>query len=284
MAKIKYTMAATIPTTQYGNLQPSIEAEVDSIEEGQSLILPHIQDLWAKFGNKPLETNEQKRASGDRKLVKDIFGNEIYYDDIAHVYTNSLGEIYQSGSQFAEAFEKPFDSEMISGKMAKKAGLSDDEAQEIRDMWRLKADASMSFGTAVHAALELYGKYRSIADKVGKETHLHDNVALNKAVTLFYEEYPETENVGYECLIVDHKAKRAGRIDRLEYDEDGGVWITDFKTNFDVKKSIKKYWLQLSFYAAIIKANGLKVKGLKIYHYNGETWKTIPGEVIDIDK
>lgn len=283
MTKIKYTIAATIPTTQYGNLQPSIEVEADSIEEAQAATLPHIEALWAKYGNKPLETNDAKRASGTRKLVMDIFDNEIYYDDINHVYTNSLGEVYLSGSTFAEQSESPFNAELISGKMAKKAGLTEADAQSIRDMWRLKGDASAALGTAIHAGLELFGKYKQIAKSVGKETHLHDNVILNKAITTFYEEYPITEGIGYECLVVDHKKKRAGRIDRIEH-EDDGVWVTDFKTNFDVKKSIKKYWLQLSFYAAILKANGVNVKGLKIYHYNGETWTTITNDVIDIDK
>jgi hypothetical protein len=215
-------------------------------------------------------------------LEKDIFGNEIFYDDVRHQYTNSLGEVYLSGSAFAGKSEKPFDAEFISGLMANKAG-DDIDAQDIRDMWRLKAEASASLGTAIHAALELYGKYRQLAEKLGKETHLHDNTILNKAVTQFYEMYPETDNVGYEVLVVDHKTKRAGRIDRLEYNEDGTVTITDFKTNFDVKKSLKKYWLQLSFYAAIIEANGLKVRDLKIYHYADDTWLTYESEVIDID-
>lgn len=276
-------MTAVIPTTQYGNLQPSIEVEANDIEEAKDYAVPHIEALWAKYGSKPLETNDQKRASSDRKLVKDIFGNEIFYDDNLHQYTNSLGEIYMSGSAFAEASEKPFASELISGKMAAKAGIGDEGAEKIRDMWRLKADASASFGTAIHAALELYGRFKTLAETVGKDTHLHDNVTLKKAVELFYEEHPNTDNIGYECLVVDHKKKRAGRIDRVEEEEDG-VYITDFKTNFDVKKSLKKYWLQLSFYAAIMKANGVNVKGLKIYHFNGDNWTTIEHEVIDIDE
>lgn len=280
---MKYTLSATIPTTQYGNLQPSIEIEANSLEEAEKATLPHIQDLWARFGSKPLESNEQKRISTSRKLVKDIFGNEIYYDDVTHQYTNTLGEIYTSGSVFASQSEKPFDAEMISNKMALKAGLSKQDAEAIRDMWRLKADASASLGTAIHAALELYGRFKQVAISVDKETHLHDNVILNKAVVAFYDEFPDVDNIGYECLVVDHKTKRAGRIDRIEY-EDDGVYVTDFKTNFDVKKSIKKYWLQLSFYAAILKANGLTVKGLKIYHYDGEVWTTIPGKVINIDE
>lgn len=282
MTKLKYTLTATIPTQQYGNISPSIEVEADSLEEAQAATYPHIERIWAKYGVKPLQTSEMKRVSSSRKLVKDIFGNEIYYDDSTHQYTNSLGEVYLSGSVFAGNSEKAFDAEMISGKMAIKNGLTNEDAQAIRDMWRLKADASASFGTAIHAALELYGKYKQVAESVGKETHLHDNVVLNQAVVSFYEEYPVVENVGYECLVIDHKKKRAGRIDRIEY-EDDGVFVTDFKTNFDVKKSIKKYWLQLSFYAAILKANGLVVKGLKIYHYNGVGWTTINGKVIDID-
>lgn len=278
----KYTLTATIPTQQYGNIQPSIEVEADSLDEAEDFAVPHIQALWSKFGSKPLETNEMKRASGTRKLLKDIFGNEIYYDDINHVYTNSLGEIYLSGSAYADQSEKPFDAEKISDLMRMKAGLPLGSDQYIRDMWRLKADASASLGTAIHAGMELYGKYKGLAESLGKETHLHDNAILNKAVISFYDEHPIVENVKYECLIVDHAKKRAGRIDRLEY-EDDGVWLTDFKTNFDIKKSLKKYWLQLSFYAAILKANGLNVKGLKIYHYDGTSWTTIPGKVIDID-
>jgi len=215
--------------------------------------------------------------------VKDIFGNEIFYDDVTHKYTNALGEVYMSGSKFADQFGQPFDAQMISGKIASKFGLGPEEHQAIQDMWKLKAEASASFGTAIHAALELYGKYKDLAESIGKETHFHDNPVLNQAVELFYKEHPETANVGYECLVVDHKMKRAGRIDRLEYEEDG-VWITDFKTNFDIQKSLKKYWLQLSFYAAIVQANGQAVLGLKIYHYTGNKWVTIESQVIDIDE
>lgn len=279
----KYTLTATIPTQQYGNIQPSVEVEADSLEEAQDFAVPHIESLWAKYGSKPLETNEMKRASGTRKLMLDIFGNEIYYDDINHVYTNSLGEVYLSGSAFADKSERPFDSERISELMRLKSGLPKGADQDIRDMWRLKADASASFGTSIHAALELFGKYKQLGESLGKETYLHDNITLNKAVTLFYEEHPIVEHIGFECLVVDHKKKRAGRIDRIE-EEDDGVYVTDFKTNFDVKKSIKKYWLQLSFYAAILKANGVNVKGLKIYHYDGEKWTTIEHKVIDIDE
>jgi len=229
------------------------------------------------------ETKRKLVRSKDAKLVKDIFGNEIFYDDTTHEYTNALGEVYLSGSTYAGQSEVAFDSKLISQKMASKYNLSSNEAELIRDMWELKALASTSFGTSIHAAIELYGKYKWLAETMERETHFHDTPVLKQAVTLFYNEYPNLTGILYECLVIDHKTKRAGRIDRLEYVSDNEVYVTDFKTNFDIQKNLKKYWLQLSFYAAILKANGLSVKGLKIYHYTGEEWKTIPGEVIDID-
>lgn len=267
---------------------------------------------------------EKKRKtvrSETSELVKDIFGNEIFYDDVSHKYTNALGEVYLSGSKYAEQFETEFAKGDISLAMANKAavvkkakdlGIEIPEnhtansvlgliheveenyrpayqevsatADEIQKMWKLKALASASYGTAIHLALELYGRFKQLAESLGKETHLHDNTVLGQAVTSFYEEHPDVSNARYECLVVDHSKKRAGRIDRIEINEDKSVYITDFKTNSDIKKSLSKYWLQLSFYAAILKANGVKVKGLKIYHYADNKWDTILGDVVDIDK
>lgn len=283
MGKVKYTLTAVVPVAQYANLQPAIEIEADSIEDAEKQVLPYIEDFFNKYSEKHKIGAAKNVASTGRVLVKDIFGNEIFYDDGKHEYTNALGEVYLSGSVYAGMLEKPFDAEMISGKMGLKHGLSDDDVIRIQEMWTLKGDASASFGTAIHAALELYGKYKTLAISVDKETHYHDNPILKKAVELFYAEHPDVENIGYEAFVVDHVMKRAGQIDRLEYINDREVYVTDFKTNADIKKNLKKYWLQLSFYASILKANGLIVKGLKIYHYTGEKWDTIEHEVVDID-
>lgn len=281
---MKYTLTAVVPVAQYANLQPAIEVEADTIAEAEAMVLPYIEDFFNKYSEKAKIGAAKNVLSPGRKLCKDIFGNEIFYDEFTHEYTNALGEVYLSGSVYAESFEKPFNGELIAGKMATKNGLKDADAKKIEKMWALKAEASASFGTAIHTALELYGRYKDLAESVNKVTHAHDNPTLKQAVDLFYKDHPETKGIGYECLIVDHKAKRAGRIDRLEYITKTDVYITDFKTNFDIQKSVKKYWLQLSFYAAILKANGLNVKGLKLYHYTGDKWDTIEGEVIDIDK
>lgn len=281
---MKYTLTAVVPVAQYANLQPSIEVEADTIKEAEEMVLPYIEEFFNKYSEKAKIGAAKNALNTGRKLCKDIFGNEIFYDDFAHEYTNALGEVYLSGSKFAEQFEKPFNSDLIAGKMVAKHGLDEKDVKKLQEMWAMKAEASTSFGTAIHAAIELYGRYKDLAESVEKVTHHHDNPILKQAVELFYKDHPETKGIGYECLIVDNKNKRAGRVDRIEYVTKKEVYIADFKTNFDIQKSLKKYWLQLSFYAAVCKANGLTVKGLKIYHYTGDAWDTIEGEVIDIDK
>lgn len=220
----------------------------------------------------------QKKRKGI--LEKDLFGNKIYYDDDSHKYFNALGQVYLSGSKYAAQFESEFPEDLIAGKIAAKYGV---DKQDIKRMWATKAEASNSYGTGVHAAIELYGKYKDLSMKIEKDTYLHNNPVLERIVKSFYKDHA-TDKVGYEVLVVDHAKKRAGRIDRLERNKNG-VYVTDIKTNAEMSpENLKKYWYQLSFYAAILIANGLPIEGLKIYHYNGDSWDTYEHEVIDIDK
>lgn len=264
---MKYKITAVIPTVQYGNLQPSIEVEADTFEEAHSQAMPHIQRVWDMYGEKPLVSK-----SGARVKLQAFVGGEIFYDDLNHTYTNEAGEVYLSGSQYAKQFEKPFDGTMISGKMAAKYGV---EASDIVKMWELKAKTSREFGTAIHSALELYGRYNGLATQLEKDTHVHDHPVIKKAVESFYEGRA-TETAELEVLVVDHASKRAGRIDRLLIvDRNAKVCrVQDFKTNATIEKSLPIYEKQLSFYGDILKANGWTVQGRDIFHWNGQ-WKTL---------
>lgn len=217
--------------------------------------------------NVEIEYEKQPVISG--KLLKDFFGNEIYYDEVNHVYSWN-GEIYESGSQYASKFEKPFDKHTIAGKMASKYGV---EAQEIIEMWELNGRTSMEFGTAIHSALELYGKHRKLAKALERDSALHAHPVVRRAVEGFYEGR-ENEVAHYEVLVVDHTRKRAGRIDRLQMLE-GDYVVQDFKTNAVLKPDkLKVYWAQLGFYSGIIRANGGSTRPEQIFHYDG-LWETI---------
>lgn len=298
MAKLtKYTLTAVVPVAQYANLQPSIEVEAETLEEAQAMVLPYIEEFFNKYSEKH-KIGAQKRAlSNGRVLLKDIFGNEIFYDDATHEYTNSLGEVYLSGSQFAS--EDPFDGEYWAQEFVKKYGLKEEDKQKILAMWETNGNASSSFGTALHAAIELYGQYHDIADiididqKTGERKKLdaktEKNSALSKlpylkdVVAKFFNEQRLAEVAQYEVLVVDHKNKRAGRIDRLVI-EGGKYKIRDMKTNHKILKPERDtYTKQLSFYGDIIIANGgeLAEDALALHHWTNDEWKDIPLEKIN---
>jgi hypothetical protein len=299
MAKLtKYTLTAVVPVAQYANLQPSVEVEAETLEEAQEMVLPYIEDFFNKYSDKA-KIGAQKRAlSQGRVLLKDLFGNEIFYDDATHEYTNSLGEVYLSGSQYAS--EDPFDGEYWAAEFVNKYGLKEEDKQKILAMWELNGSASSSFGTALHAAIELYGTYKNIADiididlKTGERKKLdaktEKNSALSKlpylkdVVAKFFNEDRLKEVAQYEVLVVDHKNKRAGRIDRLITLPDGSFQVRDMKTNNKILKPERTtYGKQLSFYADILLANGGKLgdKPLMLHHWDGEDWKDIELEKID---
>jgi hypothetical protein len=290
---MKYTLTAVVPVAQYANLQPAIEVEADTIEEAEKQVLPYIESFFNKYSDKAKIGAAKVAKSSGRKLEKDLFGNEIFYDDDKHEYSNSLGEIYLSASQYAQ--EDEFDSEYWATEFVAKYGLKEEDKQKILDMWDCNANASSSFGTAIHAAIELHGTYRELADiidmdlktkarkklsaKVEKNSSLSKLSYLKEVVAKFFTEERSVEKAKYEVLVVDHENKRAGRIDRLLKMEDGSFAIRDMKTNNKILKPEKTtYTKQLSFYGDLILANGGKLfeENPNMLHH----W--IDGEWIDI--
>lgn len=286
--KIKeLTISATIPTQQYANMIPSITVEVeDNYEAAQALAIAKIQELSTRFA-------EPGKAivDGSRVILTDIFGQKIYFDEPSHTYTNSKGQVYLSGSQYAKRFEKEFPKDVISGKMAKGADVPQ---QDILDFWSTKADVSSGFGTAIHLALENYAKYKELSNKlddvklakdpdaVAKNGHIHDHPIINKCVTEFYKGR-EKEVTLNEALVIDHERRLSGTIDRLLLvDKKKKICrVQDFKTNASIDDKLAAYWHQLSFYASILTAKGWTVEGLDIFHYDG-TWHEYQSEVLEV--
>lgn len=244
----------------------------------------------------------ERKRSNERTpnaiLVKDFFGNEIFYDDVIHEYTNPLGEVYLSASTYAS--DDDFDGKYWANYFVETYGLPEGSAQEIIDMWEINGNASRAFGTALHAAIQLYGTYYQIADiidmdlKTGKRKMLSAKIEknsalsklpyLNKVATTFFTPERKAETAFYEVLVVDHINKRAGRIDRLLVHEDGTFAVRDMKTNNKIAPKDKRgYQKQLSFYADLILANDklLSDNPTVVHHWNENEWKDIPLEKID---
>ena len=265
---MKFTITSVIPVAQYANVQPSIEVEADTYEEALAIVQPQVHALWEQYAPGTL-----KVQSGNYKRLKAFSGGEIDYDEVAHVYTWE-GKIYESGSQYADKFRKPFDKDKISGLMAAKVESATPEA--IKAMWELKSQASKDFGNAIHKSLQLHEQYRELAESLEKTTHQHDHPVIKKAVESFISAHMGDKVIS-EALVVDHDNQRAGQIDRLKIVSRKICRVQDFKTNASIDKDLEIYWKQLKFYAMILEANGWTVEGLDIFHYDGE-WHTYSKE------
>jgi hypothetical protein len=318
--KKKFTIKAVIPTAQYGNLQPEYEVEAESYEEAEKIAMPYIEKLWATYCQPGAElkprTAQPKVSAEDGKpkknmilieMVSELTGGKARFHEASHTYFNSKGAKMLSGSKFAKQFEHDFAKEKILAEQAEKYGVN---AAEIEEMWKLKGDASASFGTAVHAALEMYGKFIELGKKTGAtkkpvvNSALHDNPMLKKIVEKFFEKRLD-EKALYEAPVVDEARDLVGQIDRLKIVDlkKKIVRVQDYKTNLNVNKKgfngtlltpfdnmkdtpLNGYWLQLSFYADILKAFGWTVEALDVFHWDGqkEEWVTYTHEPIDLSE
>lgn len=305
----RVTISATIPTQQYGNLQPTFECEADTHEEAMDAALRQMKDVWDRTSKEPLQVRDldRYRALVGEELRCWASGTRVNFDPVTHVYETADGKRWLSGSTFAGRYKGEFNAPLIAGKMATKHAV---DAQEIIAMWELNRDASSTVGSAVHMALQLRGHYGELSKAVkggSLESALTKNPILLPIVEAFFAgPGREDEKAYYEVFVADPVRAHCGFIDRLVEEPDGLI-VEDYKTNTDLQKAetiaapfkgiipntkLGAYWLQLSFYARILRSHGKTVKGLRIHHWTtsvdaeGRTtgqWETYEREPVDLD-
>lgn len=275
---MKIKLEATIPTTPYGNLRPVFELE-DGDDE--STALAALQKLWDRFGDTPLKD----KTSGGVELIT-FTGEKIFWNESTHTYTDTAGHVLLSGSKYADMNSPKFDLEVMLPKTAKAWEVSE---EELGTLWKMNSTVSTSFGTAIHNALEIYHNHHKMGEQIKEQKELEFNYVLpkqpylRKIVLDFVEKYG-VDNVEAEALVSDTSKGMAGTIDRLEITGDMKCRVGDYKTNaeMDAKKK-KKYQLQLSFYAQILKNHGWTVEGLDLFHYSDEDgWVKDELEILDV--
>lgn len=294
---VEFEVTGTIPVAQFSNIQPRFTVTGADLSEARDIGLAEMQKIFRTV-NPNLNSSWLNNADPPKLEWQThtcaLSGSEILFEPLTHTY--GPGD-WLSGSTFAGQFENEFQGEIVSGKLAAKSGVP---AQTIMDMWTTNAEASSLYGSAVHAALELYGKYRdtSLAVKGTLESALHKNPALAKPVELFFEGR-DNERALYEPVLVHEPSKRCGFVDRLLKVGEKTVRIQDFKTNTDIHKKVTVkptfrgeipsttlgiYYLQLSFYAWIAVQHGWTVDGLDVFWWSGDKWEAFSHEVVDVSE
>jgi len=277
---MRYTIEATIPVVQYGNIKPSIQVESPA-EEAEALAV--IRRLWDAYGEQPI-----KDKTGGGVRVDTFTGEVVFYDDINHIYTDEKGNKLLSGSKYAEKYSPKFEKDKILPKTANAWGVTERELDEI---WTLNGDISTCFGNAIHKALELAHKHWATGEAIQSKKEFEKNYVLPKnefiadAVTKFVEQFGV--NAKSEVMVSDVSNGMVGTIDRLEMvagKDSMKVRVGDFKTNNELsKKDLDKYQKQLSFYAHILINKGWEVEGLDIFHWDGTTWNKIELPIVPLE-
>lgn len=294
---VSISLAATIPVMAYGNITPTVTMEGDTVDEALERGLGHIQALWNRVGERPLQIRGQERPAGIEKRCW-ASGSIVYFDPIEHVYRDIEGNQYLGGSTFAHRFVPEFASEAISRKMA---DGKDVDPADILAMWELNSEASTSWGTALHAALELRQRYAELSLKLKGDYSActTKNPTLRPIVEAFFDEERSAQNAVPECFVADPTRRHAGLIDRMVIHEDGSVDLEDYKTSRDLLKTesitapfkglvpnnqLGVFTLQLNFYRRILTAHGKTVRALRVWHWTGDEWQSHELEMLDLDK
>ena len=227
--------------------------------------------------------------------------------DNGHIYLPH----YMSGSRFPRKFFRQFtdeDKERVLDYYEREKGVKRDV---VENMWEMKADIATGYGSAVHAALEMYFTHYKDGEKIKGKDGI--NKALSKNVFIRYIVQTLVNDIGPgkylpEQFIWHEGLRFCGAIDLLEVVDKNTVIIHDYKSSTDVnhrvyqekdspfKKDVDntqlgEYWLQLSFYAYILKQYGINTKELQIHHLDPERlvqgkrpWVHYTHDVVDISK
>lgn len=295
-------MTVVIPTGQYANIQPKVVGVGYSFEEAQADALNKANSFYGavdtqaefKLLNKvvapvaiattpegtpvPLKSDE---------MMKDWFsGHTVYRNKEAHSYLDDQGNSYLSGSKFAKEYTPQFNKDLILPNYAKK---NDVRESEVEALWEAKGMASTTWGTALHQALETYGKFYHLNVKLGKDPLSVVPPTMRPIVAKFFTEERLKSEMVFEMFVTDELRYRCGEMDLVTIvDKEKKILdIEDYKTNADLFKlgtpknmlhpfthlpnmDAAKYTLQLSFYADIVESRGWTVRSIKLHHFGGD--------------
>jgi len=260
----EFSITATIPVCQYGNIQPQITVVGKNFEKAEAFCMPKIDSLFEAYSPKSLNKkvnvkSEGKEAVRNLKPIKSF--NEdvtILFDEVNHEYFYGPDKL-ESATDYVKNFYSPFDAKGISKKCEPTWNAT---ATEITEIWNEGGNCAADFGSSIHRYLAFYHDYKDIGERIriartladankkkptGKKflnpaipTHPIGRFIINKFVEFIGE---EPGIIKSEIIVTDVKRGRCGTIDRLQIlDEDNKICrVQDYKINIDATVVDRKY-------------------------------------------
>lgn len=293
----QFSVKATIPTGAYANIQPEITVEAETMEQASDYAMPFIQKMFNDY------SDTQLKSKGVTEKLKSFNEEvELDFDRVAHVYTYE-GKKLESASGFVSRHSKPFDKLGVSKKCEGSWAVSQ---ADILDLWESNGNAAAGFGTAVHAVLEHYFKWKACGEQIMQNSKKEVNAALPnhpflQSLIIDLEKLMTDEGDNLQEILISNVEKGyCGLVDNLLVldTEKKLCRIRDYKIAYEVDKKsdkllapfdllppnkLSKYQVQLSFYANLLQLSGWTVEGLDIFAYDGD-WKKHTFEVLEVIK
>ena len=220
----------------------------------------------------------------------------VYFDESTHRTYDPEGRLLQSGSETEHKYAGEADLSYAAKAIAKRTGLRVDD---ITSVWDAKAEMSRMYGTALHRAIELRLLYSDVMDELD-EYKKRDHSAVNWMPDYLGNAVDAVERIlqsaifsGYAQRYSEARLKfgnLTGIADLILMNPDGEFRLVDFKTNQEIKNvkyefgTKTNYTVQQNHYRTILEKLGYKCNGMDLLHFDGNEWKVIPLERVDLEQ
>lgn len=218
------------------------------------------------------------------KKELEVFNKFEFFED-GHYYKCNGKDIGISATRLIEQYSNPFDQQGIAEKVALRDGK---DVSEVLAEWKLKNELACEKGHFAHEfAQSLWsGAIYQENIKRGLETTKIPLESIKQQAKNFYNDFKDKfTHIQDEQLVGSEEYDIASAVDDLFLDNDGRVWLIDYKTNSILKgynddeknrrytkkmliplqnlkdDSIHHYYIQLSIYKYLIE----RYTNIKIY-------------------
>ncbi len=296
----RFSMKATIPVVQYGNLQPEIELKNVDLEDATKFSMDYMTKLWGRFSETGALKEKTLVTLATASLLsfneQDV---EVEFEPVNHLYSYK-GNILVSATNYLKKFYKGFDSKAIAKVCAKSWEV---EQQAIEDMWEANGALASTLGTLVDNALEHYDRYFAMGEKIkaknGKDNPAMPKHPLLKGIIEAFHALPHAEGeVKHQVFVSDVERGFCGQLDRIIITGEKKCIIQDFKVNVNSAEEDKnskalapfnelpankltKYGLQVNFYREMLEKSGWTVEKMEAIVYE-DAWKVYELPIIKV--